>query len=147
MTHDHDHEHHDDEDQELTPEAEKSLHERWIAEIEVEWAPLFEACPDAVYIYIDDEHKTCSQHAADLFGMTVDYFKAMESYLDECVAEEDVELVIHHYFEHFDKEMRPTVFEYTAVRQDGSRFPATAFNIPMVHDGQLMLLCFVRERE
>ena len=51
---------------ELTPEEEHSLHERWLAELEQEWAPLFDNCPDAVYIYIDDEHKTCNRRAADL---------------------------------------------------------------------------------
>ena len=77
MTHEH----------ELSQEEVQSLHERWIAEIESAWAPLFDACPDAVYVYIDDEHKTCNQRAADLFGFSIDYFKQMESYLDECVAE------------------------------------------------------------
>ena len=131
---------------ELSPEEEQTLHERWIAELEQQWAPLLEMCPDAVYFYIDDEHKTCNQAAADLYGMTIEHFKAMESYLDECVAEEDIDLVIHHYFEHFEQEVRPTTFDFTGLRQDGTRFPATAFNIPIVHDGKLMLLAFVRLR-
>jgi PAS domain S-box-containing protein len=132
---------------ELSPEEERLLHERWIAEIEREWQPLFDSCPDAVYVYIDDEHKTCNQRTAEIFGMTVDYFKSMESYLDECVAEESIDLVMHNYFEHFVEEVRPIAFDYTARRQDGSEFAATAFNIPIVHDGETMLLCFVRERE
>ena len=132
---------------ELTPEAEKSLHERWIAEIEKEWAPLFDGCPDALYVYIDDEHKTCNQKLADLFGMTVEQFKAAESLLDECVAEESIDVVIHNYLHHFGEETRPVVFDIAARRQDGSEFPATLFNIPIVHDSQLMLLCFVRRRE
>jgi hypothetical protein len=131
----------------LTPEQEKSLHERWISEIEAAWAPLFHGCPDAVYIYIDDEHKTCNQAAADLFGMTVDQFKACESYLDECVDEGSIDLVMHNYFQHFVEEMRPLSFDYVAKRQDSSTFAATAFNIPVVHDGEVMLLCFVRPRE
>jgi PAS domain S-box-containing protein len=131
----------------LTPAEEHSLHERWISEIETAWAPLFRGCPDAVYIYIDDEHKTCNQAAADLFGMTVEQFKACESYLDECVAETSIDLVIHNYFQHFIEEMRPLSFEYVAKRHDGSTFPATAFNIPIVHDGQVVLLGFVRPRE
>ena len=138
MTEEHDHE--------RSPEEERALHERWIAEIERQWSPLFEACPDAVYLYIDDEHKTCNQRAADLFGLTVAHFKAMESYLDECVAEGDIDLVVHHYFEHFENEIKPAVFDYTALRQNGSSFPATAFNNPIVHYGELMLLCFVRQR-
>ncbi len=131
----------------ISPEQEKALHERWIAEIEAAWAPLFESCGDAVYIYIDDEHKTCSQRGAALWGMTSDEFKAIESYLDECVAAESVDLVIHNYYKHFEEEARPVRFDYVARRHDGSEFPATAFNIPIVHDGQLMLLCFVQPRE
>lgn len=123
---------------------EGALHERWIAEIEREWAPLFDACPDAVYVYIDDEHKTCNRAAADLFGMSVDEFKALESYLDECVDEDSIDTVVHAYFKHFEEEKRPFVFDYTARRADGSTFPATAFNIPIVHAGEFVLLTFVR---
>jgi PAS domain S-box-containing protein len=130
-----------------SPEEEAARHQRWIAEIEAEWAPLFLTCPDAIYVYIDDEHKTCNQAFADLFGFSIDEFKAMESYLDMCVDEESIELVIHYYTRHFEEEVRPVTFDYTARRRDGSTFLATAFNIPIVHDGQLMLLCFIRPAE
>ncbi|HEY7268458.1 MAG TPA: hypothetical protein VH951_01405 [Dehalococcoidia bacterium] len=129
---------------ELTPEQEHALHERWVAEIEKEWAPLFEACPDGVYIYIDDEHKTCSQRLADLFGVTIDHFKAMESFLDECVDEGSIELVIHTYMTHFAAESRPARVEFVARRSDGSTFPAVLHQIPIVHDGALMAMGFVR---
>ncbi len=130
---------------ELTPEQEQALHERWIAEVEVAWKPLFDACPDGVYVYIDDEHKTCSERFAGMFGMTVREFKTCESLLDECVDEDSIDLVMHTYLKHFEEEARPVRFGFIAKRRDGARFPVTVFNIPIVHDGQLMLLCFVRE--
>jgi PAS domain S-box-containing protein len=130
--------------EEMAHEAEKALHERWIAEIEAQWAPLFQKCPEAFYVYIDDEHKTCNQRFADLFGMTLQQFKAAESLLDECIADESIDAVVHNYFKHFEEETRPVTFDVTARRQDGSEFPATVSNIPIAHDGQLMLLCFVR---
>ena len=132
---------------EISPEQEHALHERWIVEIETQWAPLFNDCPDPVCIYIDDEHKTCNQRAADFWGLTIAEFKAMDSYLDECVAEESIDLVIHNYFTHFQEEARPIKFDYIARRHDGSTFPATCFNIPIVHDGQIILLSFVRAKE
>ena len=131
----------------MTPEQEVALHERWIREIEQAWAPLFESCPDAVYVYIDDEHKTCNQRAADFWGMTIDEFKGIESYLDECVAEESIDLVMHNYFTHFEEEMKPVRFDYLARRHDGSKVPATCFNVPIVHDGHPVLLCFVRAQD
>jgi hypothetical protein len=79
--------------------------------------------------------------------MTIQQFKAAESLLDECVAEESIDVVVHNYFRHFAEETRPVSFDITARKQDGSEFPATLFNIPIVHDGHLMLLCFVRSRE
>ncbi len=133
--------------EDITPEQERSLHERWIAELEQEWAPLFESCPDPVYIYIDDEHKTCNQKTADFFGMTIEQFKSMESYLDQCVAEDSIDLVIHHYMQHFENECRPTAFEFLALKPDGEEVTTTAYNIPIVHDGQIMLLCFLRPHE
>ena len=79
--------------------------------------------------------------------MTIGEFKALDSYLDECVADESVDLVIHNYFKHFQEEVRPVAFDFVARRRDGSTVPATCFNIPIVHDGQMMLLCFVRPQE
>ena len=134
-------------ERELTPEEELALHERWVAELEQEWARLFEACPDGVYIYIDDEHKTCNQRMADLLGISIAHFKEMESYLDECVDEDSIDLVMHTYFKHFEEEVKPVRFDYVARRSDGSTFPATCFQIPIVHDGQMLVLGFVREAE
>jgi PAS domain S-box-containing protein len=132
---------------ELTAQEEHALHERWIAELEKEYAPLFEACPDGVYIYIDDEHKTCNQKLADLLGQDVRHFKAMESYLDECVDEGSIDLVIHTYMKHFAEETRPIRIEYVARRSDGTTFPATLHQVPIVHDGELMVLGFIKPSE
>jgi PAS domain S-box-containing protein len=132
---------------ELTPEQEHALHERWIKEIDVEWAPLFESCPEGVYIYIDDEHKTCSRRMAEMFGMTVEHFKAMESFLDECVDEGSIDLVIHTYMKHFVEDTRPVRQEFTGRRSDGSTFPVVLHQIPIVHDGELMVLGFIRQAE
>ena len=63
------------------------------------------------------------------------------------MAEDSIDLVVHNYRNHFQEETRPIQFDYTGRRKDGSHFPATTFNIPMVHDGQLMLMAFIRERE
>ncbi|HLF70700.1 MAG TPA: hypothetical protein VI759_00905 [Dehalococcoidia bacterium] len=131
--------------QEMTPEEEASLHERWIAEIEREWAPLFESCPDPVYIYIDDEHKTCSERCAAFFGMTVQQFKDCDSLLDECVTDGSIDLVVHNYLTHFEEQHRPVVFDIVAKHQDGHEMPVTAYNIPIVHDGQVILMCFLRD--
>ena len=131
---------------ELTPEEEHALHERWIRELEAEYAPLFEACPDGVYIYIDDEHKTESQRLCDMLGHTLEHFKAMESYLDECVDEGSIDLVIHTYMKHFAELTQPIQMDYVARRSDGTTFPATLFQIPISHDGALMALGFIRER-
>ncbi len=133
--------------QELTPEEEHALHERWVVELEDEWGPLFEACPDAVYIYIDDEHKICNQRLADLFGFSVAHFKEMESFLDECVDQASIDLVVHTYMTHFEQETKPVRFEFTARRADGVAFPVTAFQIPIAHAGALMTLGFIRPGE
>jgi PAS domain-containing protein len=132
------------EDDEVTPEQEHALHERWIVEIERAWQPLLQACPDGVYIYIDDEHKTCNARLADMLGMSVERFKAMASYLDECVDGDSIELVIHTYMKHFVEEKRPIRIDYVARRADGSTFPAVLHQIPIVHDGEIVALGFIR---
>jgi PAS domain S-box-containing protein len=132
---------------ELTPEEERAQHERWIAELETEWAPLFESCPDGVYVYIDDEHKTCNRRLAEMLGMSVEHFKQMESYLDECVDPESIDLVVHTYLKHFAEEMRPVKIDYVARRSDGSTFPATLHQVPIAHGGSLMALGFIRASE
>jgi PAS domain S-box-containing protein len=121
-----------------------ALHVRWIEELERQYQPLFEACPDGIYIYLDDEHKTCSPRLAEMLGVTVEHFKEMESFLDECVDEGSIDLVIHTYMQHFVEESKPVSMEYLARRSDGSTFPATLYQVPIVHDGELVTLGFIR---
>jgi PAS domain S-box-containing protein len=131
----------------LSPQEEHALHERWIAELEEEYGPLFEACPDGVYIYIDDEHKTASQRLCEMLGISTEHFKKMESYLDECVDEDSIDFVIHTYMKHFAEETRPVQIEYVARRSDGTTFPATLYQVPISHGGGLMVIGFVRESQ
>jgi hypothetical protein len=82
-----------------------------------------------------------------MLGMSLQHFKAMESYLDECVDEGSIDLVIHTYMKHFAEETRPVRIEYVARRSDGTTFPAVLHQIPIVHDGQLVTLGFIRRAE
>jgi hypothetical protein len=134
-------------ERELTAEEVDALHRRWIGELEDAWGPLFDACLDGIYIYIDDEHKTCSAKLAAMLGITVDHFKEMESYLDECVDAESIDIVVHTYMKHLADEPRPVKLDYVARRSDGSTFPATLHQVPIVHDGELIALGFIRERD
>jgi PAS domain S-box-containing protein len=134
-------------EREMKSEEVDALHKRWISELEVEYKALFEACPDGVYIYIDDEHKTCSSRMAEMHGISVEHFKEMESFLDECVDPEHIDLAIHTYMKHFGEDCRPVQVDYVARRSDGATFPATLYQVPVSHDGELMVLGFVRPRE
>ena len=65
--------------------------------------PVLDKSPQGIYIYLDDEHKTCNQKFADMFGYgSVQEWEDVEAPLSD-VVEEDQDAVIAAYQEASEK--------------------------------------------
>ncbi len=52
-------------------------HEHLIAEVEELYKPILSKSPQAIYIYLDDEHKTCNKKFSSLLG-----YKSVKEWVD-----------------------------------------------------------------
>ena len=120
-------------------------HERIVREMLEQFKPVFEQSPDGVYLYLDDRHKVCNKRMADLFGLSVEEWAAVPSFLDAFVAQEDRELVAGNYQHQVATMTRPVTFRFHARKKDGTTFLAETEMIPISWGGHPVAYHFVRK--
>jgi PAS domain-containing protein len=125
--------------------AEEHEHVTILKEIAEQFQPLFQHCPEGIYLYIDEVHKICSERFAQMFGLTVKEWEAMEGFVNKHADEKDVELIVNNYHKHIHQTLTPVRFRFTAVRKDGSKFKAEIDMIPFPWRGEMLAFHFVRE--
>lgn len=119
-------------------------HEKILKTLMEQFQTLFDKSPDGIYLYIDEVHKICNERFAKMYGLTVKEWVAMEGFVNKHTAPEDVERYIRNYHEHIHQELTPLKFQFTAVRKDGTSFPAETYMVPFPAGGEMLALHFTR---
>ena len=125
--------------------AEEHEHVKILRELSEQFQPLFQRCPEGVYLYIDEVHKICNERLAKMFGLTVAEWEGMEGFVNKHAAEGDVEKFVTNYHEHIHQKLTPTRFRFKGVRKDGSTFNGETDMIPFPWRGEMLAFQFVRE--
>mgnify|MGYP000224009646 FL=1 len=68
-----------------------------IQELARQFGPVLENSPDSVYIWLDDAKKMCNERLAQMYGYSVEEWRASESFLDSFVAEEGQDMYARNY--------------------------------------------------
>jgi PAS domain S-box-containing protein len=132
-------------DNEIARKRQDKEHERIINELLEQFNPVFLHSPDGVYLYLDDNHKICNKRMAELFGLTVEEWSKVPSFLDGFVAPEDREMIASNYQKHITTLTRPVTFRFHGVRKNGEKFLAETEMIPISWNGYAVAYHFVRE--
>ncbi len=125
--------------------VEEHPHVKILRELSEQFKPLFEKCPEGVYLYIDERHKICNERFAKMLGLTVAEWEKMEGFVNKHTAEKDVDLIVNNYNEHIRQTLTPVRFRFNAIRKDGSSFNAETDMIPFPWRGEMLAFHFVRE--
>ena len=120
-------------------------HEHVLSELLEQLMPVFSHSPDGVYLYLDETHKVCNKRMADMFGLTIEEWRKVPSFLEEFVAPQDRELFASHYREHVAALKNPVSFRFHGVRKNGEPFLAETEMIPISWNGHPIAYHFVRE--
>jgi len=107
--------------------------------------PIFRSSPDGVYIWIDEENKTCNENMAAMFGMTVEEWEIAPTFLGTFVDEEDQGSFSWNYWNRVAPLAFPVTFRFRAKRKDGPRFAAETDMIPLTFGGHTFAYHFVRK--
>jgi PAS domain S-box-containing protein len=107
--------------------------------------PVFEASPDGVYVWLDEEHWICSQRFATLFGYdTPDELNDTPKLLQRIVHEDDQQLFSWNYWNRVQALAFPTTLRFRGVRKDGSVIQVETDMIPLTYGGHTFAYHFVR---
>ena len=119
-------------------------HDEVIPQLAEHLAPLFGASPDGVYVWLDEEHWTCNERLAELFGSTVAELGNTAGFLQRFVAEDDQGLFSWNFWNRVQERAFPVTFRFRAVRVDGSTFLAETDMVPLTYGGHTVAYHFVR---
>jgi PAS domain S-box-containing protein len=121
-------------------------HEVATKELAEHLQPLFDASPDGMYVWLDEEHWICNQRLAQLFGYdSSDGLNDTPGFLHRMVHEDDQQHFSWNYWNRVQALASPATFRFRAVRKDGSAFQAETDMIPFTYGGHTFAYHFVRE--
>jgi PAS domain S-box-containing protein len=120
-------------------------HEVATKELAEHLGPLFDASPDGVYVWLDEEHWVCNQRFAELLGYdSPEELNDTPKFLQRMVHEEDQQHFSWNYWNRVQALAFPTTFRFRGTRKDGSAFQAETDMIPFTYGGHTFAYHFVR---
>jgi PAS domain S-box-containing protein len=120
-------------------------HEVATKELAEHLQPLFDASPDGVYVWLDEEHWICNRRLAELFGYdSPDELNDTPNFLQRMVHGDDQQHFSWNYWNRVQALAFPATFRFHGTRKDGSVFQAETDMIPFTYGGHTFAYHFVR---
>jgi PAS domain S-box-containing protein len=108
--------------------------------------PVFEASPDGVYVWLDEEHWICSERFARMFGYdSADELNDTPYLLQRLVHEDDQGTVSWNYWNRVQALAFPVTFRFRGRAKDGSELLVETDMIPLTFGGHTFAYHFVRK--
>lgn len=125
--------------------ADNPHHIHLVKELTEQLEPLFSNSPQAIYLYLDDEHKVCNQKFADMLGYaSPEEWVANPNPIDD-VREEDQEKGIQAFVdasEHF----KASTLSAMWVRKDGEKINTEVTMVPLPYKNEVFVLHFITQK-
>lgn len=117
-------------------------HEHLIKEVEKQFEPLLKNSPQAIYIYLDDEHKTCNEKFAKMLG-----YKSTKEWKDflfpvSDIEEKDQKKVIKSYMD-ASRKFKASTISCLWVRKDKKKIKTEVTFTPFIYEGEVFVLHFI----
>jgi PAS domain S-box-containing protein len=125
-------------------DSERPHHLRALHGLQNQLLAVFDGSSEGVFIYLDREHKACSERLAAMFGYSPLQWEELYPF-ERLFSEESRDAVMATYYEKIIAEKAPAQVSFTGMRGDGSSFAARLLMVPITYDGLLFALCFVRQ--
>lgn len=120
-------------------------HEHLVKELTDQLEAVFENSDQAIYLYLDDAHKSCNQKFADLLGYkSIDEWVKNETPVSD-VAQEDQEKVIEAYG-NASHGFNASKIEVAVVTKSGENIPVEIIMVPISHHNEVFVLHFITQK-
>ncbi|OGN89691.1 MAG: hypothetical protein A2Z74_00420 [Chloroflexi bacterium RBG_13_46_9] len=121
---------------------EHEHHENLVKEVSEEMKPVLEKSTQAIYLYLDDNHKVCNKKFSDLFG-----YKSPKEWADTDapladVVEEDQQKVIDAYMNASEKMIASLVEVRIKNIKTGKIIKTRMIVVPIGHAGHILTAHF-----
>lgn len=119
-------------------------HGNLIEEISKEYKEILENSDQAVYIYLDDEHKVCNEKFASLLGYESPekWAEVKENFPSAFVAEESQETLVNTYIDAMEKYTAAKI-KVSWKKKTGDVVETEVILVPVSHSGHTFALHFV----
>lgn len=125
--------------------AHDEHHEHLIKEVTELYRPILDNSPQAIYIYLDDAHKTCNQKFADLLGYkSIDEWVANETPVDD-VAKSDQDKVIEAYG-NASRNYKASTLLVAIKTKGGSEIDVDVIMTPFTYKNEVFVIHFISKK-
>ena len=117
-------------------------HEHLIKEVEDLFKPLLSKSPQAIYIYLDDQHKICNNKFADMLG-----YESIKEWVDyefpvEDLDQKDQEKGIKAYM-NASRKLQAGSLDGTWVTKKGKKIKTNVILAPFTYKNEVFVLHFI----
>jgi PAS domain S-box-containing protein len=119
-------------------------HEHLVKELSDQLEPIFSQSPQAIYLYLDDEHKSCNKKFSGMLG-----YKSPQEWVDNDypigdVIDKDQEKVIEAYM-NASRQLQASTLPVTWVSKSGKKIKTTITMAPITYKNEVFVLHFITE--
>ncbi|MEK6890610.1 MAG: PAS domain-containing protein [Nanoarchaeota archaeon] len=109
---------------------------------------IFEESPQAIYLYLDDQHKICNENFANLLGYdsSKEWGEVKEPFTSAFVDEESQEELVSS-FQNAINDLESDSFEVVWTRKDNSKIKTNVILVPFSIKDHILALHFISELE
>ena len=124
--------------------AHDEHHEHLIKEVAEIYEPILSSSPQAIYIYLDDQHKICNQKLADLLGYgSITEWVKNETPISDIVPT-DQETVIETYGKAVEN-LESSFISVTAATKSGIEIDLDMIMVPFTYKNEVFAIHFITE--
>ena len=126
---------------------EQTHHEDLVNGLYNQLKQIFDESSQAIYLYLDDNHKVCNEKFASLLGYnSPEEWAKIENPLEENVDKSSQDAVESNYFKATEK-MIGSQMNVRLKTTSGSVFEASAIVVPLVYQHHVFALYFISEKK
>jgi PAS domain-containing protein len=126
--------------------SEQSHHEDLVNKFHGQLKQIFDDSPQAIYLYLDDNHKVCNKKFASLLGYgSPEEWAKIENPLEENVAKESQDAVVSAYFDASEK-MIASQMDVKMKTMSGSVLEASVIVVPVAYQNHMFALYFISKK-
>ena len=126
--------------------SEQSHHEDIVNRFHGQLKQIFDDSPQAIYLYLDDNHKVCNKKFASLLGYgSPEEWAEIENPLEENVAKESQDAVVSAYFDASEK-MIASQMDVKMKTTSGSILEASVIVVPVAYQNHMFALYFISKK-